>query len=142
MLTAPPFSSARTSIADFPVTAPKLAEILQLASERTINMPTARQIFLRLIEEPESSAKAIVEAEGLAQVSDTSVIEEHLEAAVEANPKAAEDIRSGKYQTAGFFVGQIMRAMKGQGDPVVIGEVIAKRFGFDPALLAKKKKKK
>jgi aspartyl-tRNA(Asn)/glutamyl-tRNA(Gln) amidotransferase subunit B len=130
------------SIDEFPVSAAALAEIIELVGGRTINMPTARSIFARLIDGETAMPKAIVEAEGLAQVSDTGAIEKHLEEAIAANQKAAADIEGGKYQSAGFFVGKIMQALKGQGDPTVIGEVIAKRFNFDPSLLAKKKKKK
>jgi aspartyl-tRNA(Asn)/glutamyl-tRNA(Gln) amidotransferase subunit B len=129
-------------IAQFPVTAAMMGELMELLGSNTINMPTARKVFAKLVETGEGSPKEIVEKEGLAQVSDTSVIEEALEEAVKSNEKAAADIESGKYQTAGFFVGKVMQALKGKGDPKVIGEVIAKRFNFDPSLLAKKKKKK
>lgn len=130
------------SITQFPVTAEMLTELMELMGNNTINMTTARTIFARLIEEGKGSPKEIVEKEGLGQVSDTSVIENALEEVITANPKAVSDIESGKYATAGFFTGQIMRALKGQGDPAVIGEVIAKRFNFDPSLIAKKGKKK
>jgi aspartyl-tRNA(Asn)/glutamyl-tRNA(Gln) amidotransferase subunit B len=128
-------------IAQFPVTAAMMGELMELLGSNTINMPTARKVFAKLVETGEGSPKEIVEKEGLAQVSDTSVIEEALEEAIKSNEKAVADIESGKYQTAGFFVGKIMQALKGKGDPKVIGEVIAKRFNFDPSLLAKKKKK-
>ncbi|MHC4873227.1 MAG: Asp-tRNA(Asn)/Glu-tRNA(Gln) amidotransferase subunit GatB [Planctomycetota bacterium] len=131
----------KISINEFPVTAKMLAELIEMLSSGTINNTTAKQIFSRLIEENGGSPREIVEKEGLGQVSDTSVIEEALEEAISANPKAVADIESGKYATAGFFVGKIMQALKGKGDPAVIGKVIAKRFDFDPSLIAKKKKK-
>lgn len=129
------------AIGEFILTPDSLAELIGLVDARTVNLPTARKIFARLVSEGGGSARGIVEAEGLGQVSDTSIIEEHLEAAIAANPKAVADIESGKHQTAGFFIGKIMQALKGQGDPAVIGTVIAKRFNIDPSLLAKKKKK-
>ena len=128
------------TIADFPVSAAQLAEILSLVADKTINMPTARKLFGRFIEEPSSkSPREVVKAEGLGQVSDTGAIEAALATIAEANPKAVADIESGKHQTAGFFIGQVMRAMKGQAAPDVVTEVVAKRFGIDPALLQKKK---
>jgi len=125
----------------FPVAPEMLAELIALLAEGTINRPTARSIFGRLIEAGGGSPRALVEAEGLGQVSDRSELRRLLEEAVSANPKAAEDIRGGKLKSAGFFVGQIMRALKGQGDPAAIAEVIGEHFGIDPAALAKKKKK-
>ncbi|MHC4887178.1 MAG: Asp-tRNA(Asn)/Glu-tRNA(Gln) amidotransferase subunit GatB [Planctomycetota bacterium] len=130
------------NVADFPVTAAALTELIQLVGEKTINRPTARKLFARIIEGETESPRSIVESEGLAQVSDTGAIEKLLEEVMADNAKAVADIEGGKYQTAGFFVGKIMQGLKGQGDPSVIGEVIAKRFNFDPSLLAKKKKKK
>jgi aspartyl-tRNA(Asn)/glutamyl-tRNA(Gln) amidotransferase subunit B len=128
------------TISSFPVSAEALTELIVLLEEKTVNMPTARQIFGRLIEGETAAPREIVEREGLAQVSDTSLIEQHLEEAIASNPKAAEELRGGKAKTAGFFVGQIMRALKGQGDPNTIAQVIGKRFDLDPSLFTKKKK--
>lgn len=127
-------------IGAFSVSADALGEILALVSDKTINMPTARKLFTRLIDEPSDlSPKMIVEKEGLGQVSDTGPIEAALADIITANPKAVADIESGKHQTAGFFIGQVMRAMKGQAAPDVVTGVVAARFGIDPALLLKKK---
>jgi len=62
-----------------------------------------------------------------------------LEKIVAANPKQAAEIESGKHQTAMWFVGQIMKEMKGKADPQSVTQVIAERFGIDPGLLQKKK---
>lgn len=126
---------------DFPVRPEVLAEILALVREKTINMPTARKLFNRYLEGEGTPPRQLVEKEGLAQVSDTSAIQKALEEAIRENPKAAEDIAKGKTATAGFFFGAVMRALQGQADPNVVGEVIATRFGLDPAVLRQKKKK-
>ncbi len=119
-----------------------LAELIALSAEGTVNTPTARKLLERLVGGETGSPRAIVEAEGLGQVTDTGPLREALEAAITGNPKAVSDIENGKPQTAMFFVGQIMRATGGQADPQVVAEVIADRFGIDPALLQKKKKDK
>ncbi len=129
------------SEAEFGVAPAALVELIALTAERTINMPTARTIFGRLAEGEASSPREIVAREGLAQVSDTGPLKAALEAAVAENPQAAADIAAGKPATAMFFVGKVMQAMKGQADPAAVAGVIAERFGIDPALLQKKKKK-
>ncbi len=132
----------KITINEFSVTEEMLAELIGLLSKNTINNNTAKSIFARMVKENGVSPAKIVEEEGLSQVSDTSVIEKALDDAIASNAKAVSDIESGKYATAGFFVGKIMQALKGKGDPAVIGKIIAERFNFDPSLLVKKKKDK
>jgi aspartyl-tRNA(Asn)/glutamyl-tRNA(Gln) amidotransferase subunit B len=120
----------------------RLAELIALASDGTVNTPTARKLLERLVDGEEGAPGAIVEAEGLGQVTETGPLAEALEAAIRENPKAVSDIENGKPQTAMFFVGQVMRATGGQADPQIVAGVIAERFGIDPALLQKKKKDK
>ncbi|MFH0910268.1 MAG: Asp-tRNA(Asn)/Glu-tRNA(Gln) amidotransferase subunit GatB [Planctomycetota bacterium] len=131
----------RMEIQNFPVSADSLAELMGLVERGSINMPTARALFARLIDEGGGSPAGLVEAEGLAQVSDAGRIEAILEEAIAAHPKAAAEIEGGKHETAAFFFGQVMRALKGRGDPRVIAAALAKRFGIDPRILEKKKKK-
>jgi aspartyl-tRNA(Asn)/glutamyl-tRNA(Gln) amidotransferase subunit B len=128
-----------SGISAFPVKPETLAELLALVKGNTINMPTARALFARLVQGETASPKDIVEKECLAQVSDSGALKEALEKIVAANPKQAAEIESGKHQTAMWFVGQIMKEMKGKADPQSVTQVIAERFGIDPGLLQKKK---
>lgn len=132
----------KISVREFPVNAQALAEIIGLARANKVNMPTARRIFGMIAGGDNRAPAQIVEQEGLAQVSDTGAIREALEKAVAGNPQAAEEVRGGKTQTAMWFVGQIMKEMKGKADPQAIAGVIAEYFGIDPEALAQKKKKK
>ncbi len=127
--------------AAWPVEAPKLAELIGLVNGKTLNMPTARKIFTAMVEGDTRSPARIVEVDGLGQVSDAAPIEKALENAVAANPKAVAELESGKHSTAMWFFGQIMRELKGQGNPETVGAVIAERFGIDPGMFKKKKKK-
>lgn len=123
-----------------PVTPRRLAGLMSLVRENRVNLRTGRGILTRMLDGDTREPEAIVEAEGLAQVSDTAPLRDALETAITANPKAVADIEAGKHATAMFFVGQIMQAMKGKADPAAVAEVIAERFGIDPELLRKKKK--
>ena len=73
--------------------------------------------------------KALVEARGLAQVSDTGALKAMVEAAIAANPKSVADYKAGKKAAAGFFVGQVMKASKGKADPKVVGRLVAEALG-------------
>lgn len=73
--------------------------------------------------------KAIVEAEGLVQVTDASAIEAAAKQVIEANPKQLESYRAGKVQLFGFFVGQTLKATGGKANPEMVNEVLKKLLG-------------
>jgi aspartyl-tRNA(Asn)/glutamyl-tRNA(Gln) amidotransferase subunit B len=73
---------------------------------------------------------AIYEEEGRPQQSnDTSALEAIIEEIVAANPKQLEQYRAGKKTMAGFFVGQVMKASKGQANPQLVNELVTKKLG-------------
>ncbi len=63
------------------------------------------------------------------QSSDTSALEKIIDEIVAANPKQVEQYRAGKRTVLGFFVGQVMKASKGQANPQVVNELLAKTLG-------------
>jgi aspartyl-tRNA(Asn)/glutamyl-tRNA(Gln) amidotransferase subunit B len=63
------------------------------------------------------------------QSSDTSVLEKIIDEVLAANPKQLEQFRAGKTTVAGFFVGQVMKASKGQANPQVVNELLMKKLG-------------
>lgn len=93
-----------------------LAELLGLVDDRTINQTTARKVLDSMFESGESAA-TIVERDGLAMVSDTSLIDETIEQILAANPDELARYRDGEEKLYGFFMGQVMREMKGKADP-------------------------
>jgi len=62
------------------------------------------------------------------QISDTSVIEALIDEVIAANPKQVEQFRGGKRTVAAFFVGQVMKASKGQANPTVLNELVVKKL--------------
>ena len=76
------------------------------------------------------SPKAIVEKKGLIQVSDESAIEKVIDEILANNQGQVEQYKSGKQQVFGFFVGQIMKAMKGKANPKVVNEVLRRKLGI------------
>jgi len=73
---------------------------------------------------------AVYEEEGRPQQSsDTSALEKIIDEIIAANPKQVEQYRAGKKTVAGFFVGQVMTASKGQANPQLVNELLAKKLG-------------
>ena len=73
---------------------------------------------------------AVYEEEGSPQQStDTSALEKMIDEVLAANPKQLEQYRAGKTTMLGFFVGQVMKASKGQASPQIVNELLAKKLG-------------
>ncbi len=73
---------------------------------------------------------AVYEEEGRPEQSrDTSALEKIIDEIIAANPKQVEQYRAGKKTVAGFFVGQVMKASKGQANPQMVNELLAKKLG-------------
>jgi aspartyl-tRNA(Asn)/glutamyl-tRNA(Gln) amidotransferase subunit B len=73
---------------------------------------------------------AVYEEEGRPQQSsDTSALEKIIEEVLAANPRQLEQYRGGKTTMIGFLVGQVMKASKGQANPQVVNELLAKKLG-------------
>ena len=73
---------------------------------------------------------AVYEEEGRPEQSrDTSALEKLAEEIIAANPKQVEQYRAGKTTMLGFFVGQVMKASKGQANPQMVNEVVRKKLG-------------
>ena len=106
-------------------TAASLAELAKLIEGGTISSKIAADIFSDLMNSGESP-EAYVKAKGLAQVSDSSAIDDAVKAVIEANPAEVEAYRGGKTKLISFFVGQVMREMRGKANPAMVNELLAK----------------
>ena len=70
----------------------------------------------------------IVEALGLAQISDEGAIEAMVNAVLDKNPQSFEDYKNGKTRALGFLVGMVMKESKGKGNPQLINKMILERL--------------
>jgi aspartyl-tRNA(Asn)/glutamyl-tRNA(Gln) amidotransferase subunit B len=70
----------------------------------------------------------IYEREKPEQIIDSSAIEKLIDEVIAASPKQVEQYRAGKRTVAGFFVGQVMRATKGQANPALLNELVTKKL--------------
>jgi aspartyl-tRNA(Asn)/glutamyl-tRNA(Gln) amidotransferase subunit B len=94
-----------------------------MVDANTINTPTGKSL-LEKVQQTGQPPKEIVEAEGLAQVSDTGAIREIAERVVAENPDNVAKYKSGKGSLIGWFVGQVMRESRGKADPNLAREVL------------------
>jgi aspartyl-tRNA(Asn)/glutamyl-tRNA(Gln) amidotransferase subunit B len=116
------------TVEDGPIPAEALGRLLDLIADGTISGKIAKQVFDIMAEEGGDPA-AIVEARGLRQVTDTSAIDAAVAAVLAANPDKVAEYKSGKDRLFGFFVGQVMRAMAGKGNPALVNKVLKAKLG-------------
>ena len=116
------------TIGESPVSAASLGELLDLLADKTINGRIAKEVFEAMVETGEAPG-VIVEARGLRQVVDTGAIDAAVDAVLAANPDKLAEFRGGKEKLFGFFVGQVMKAMAGKGNPALVNETLKTRLG-------------
>jgi aspartyl-tRNA(Asn)/glutamyl-tRNA(Gln) amidotransferase subunit B len=116
------------SIEDSPVSARSLGELIDLVSDNTINGRIAKEVFEAMVETGEAPG-AIVEAKGLRQVTDTGAIDAAIDAVLAAHPDKLAEFKGGKEKLFGFFVGQVMKAMAGKGNPALVNEALKRKLG-------------
>jgi aspartyl-tRNA(Asn)/glutamyl-tRNA(Gln) amidotransferase subunit B len=121
-------SESEQALADTKLTPAGLASLVDLVENKTINANTAKDVFNELFAQGGDPA-AVVEARGLAQVSDTGAIDEFVSQAVEANAKSVADYKAGKKAALQYLVGQVMRLSKGKANPQLAAEAIKARLG-------------
>lgn len=107
-----------------------LAAMIKLIENGTISSKIAKQIFVDLVEKG-GDPEAIVKEKGLVQISDEGELRRIINEALDKGPQSIEDYKNGKEKALGFFVGQVMKATKGQANPPLVNklllEEIAKR---------------
>jgi aspartyl-tRNA(Asn)/glutamyl-tRNA(Gln) amidotransferase subunit B len=106
----------------------QFAALLGAVDKGTISANAGKDVFgemFRTGKDPE----ALIAEKGLAQVSDTGAIEAVVDDILAKNAGEVEKYRAGKKQIFGFFVGQVMKAMKGKGNPSLVNELLKKKLG-------------
>jgi aspartyl-tRNA(Asn)/glutamyl-tRNA(Gln) amidotransferase subunit B len=121
-------NAAGKGIEDSPVSAVKLGELIRLIGDGTLSGKLAKDVFAKMFESGRGAAE-IVEAEGLKQISDTGELRKIIDDILANNQKQVETYRAGKTGLLGFFVGQVMKATRGQADPGAVNELLRKALG-------------
>ena len=120
-------NETETDIAALGVTPADVARVQALVDEGRINDKLARQVFDGLVA-GEGTPDEIVEARGLAVVSDDGALSAAVDNAIAANPDVADKIREGKVAAAGALIGAVMKEMRGQADAGRVRELILEKL--------------
>ena len=107
-----------------------LARMLNLIDEGTISGKMAKSVFEEMFDsgkEPD----LIIKEKGMVQISDESTLLKTIDEIIAANPGVVDDYRSGKEKAFGFFVGQVMKATRGQANPSIVNKLLKQRLKGD-----------
>jgi aspartyl-tRNA(Asn)/glutamyl-tRNA(Gln) amidotransferase subunit B len=112
------------------VTPEALARLVEMVESRRVTTQAARKVLATLVEEGGDPAE-VVEREGLGQMSDAGELEAIVQRAIEAEPAAAEKVRSGNPKAVGPIVGAVMRETKGRADGGEVTRLIHDKLGIE-----------
>ncbi|MBM3231202.1 Asp-tRNA(Asn)/Glu-tRNA(Gln) amidotransferase subunit GatB [Candidatus Peregrinibacteria bacterium] len=118
-------NAAEKTVAQGP-DAEAMLELLAAIDAKTISGNAGKDVLQKMVTTGKSP-KAIIAAEGMGQISDTSAIEKLVTEAIAKNPKAIESYKTGKQAALGAIVGWVMKESKGQADPAMVNEILRKK---------------
>jgi aspartyl-tRNA(Asn)/glutamyl-tRNA(Gln) amidotransferase subunit B len=98
-----------------------------LIEEGKISSKQLKQLFDVCFEKKEDFP-SVYEREKPRQITDASALEAMIDQVIAANPRQVEQYRGGKKTVAGFFVGQVMKASKGQANPALLNQLVTKKL--------------
>jgi aspartyl-tRNA(Asn)/glutamyl-tRNA(Gln) amidotransferase subunit B len=113
--------------AQSPVSMAGIVQAADLLDEGKISSKQMKQLFDVCFEKGEDFG-AVYEREKPQQITDAAAIEKLIDEVIAANPKQVGQYRGGKKTMAGFFVGQVMRASKGQANPALLNDLVVKKL--------------
>ncbi len=124
-------NKADVELADCPVSAEHLAGLISRILDNSISGKIAKQVF-EAMWQGEGDADAIIESRGLKQVSDSSELESMVDTVIEDNGDQVAQYRAAdegkRKKLIGFFVGQIMKASRGQANPQMVNKLLAEKL--------------
>ena len=115
------------TITDSQISPELLVGILKRITDNTISGNIAKKVFESMWQSGKD-ADAIIEEQGLKQVTDTGEIEKIVDEVIAANPGQVEEYRGGKDKLIGFFVGQVMQRSKGKANPGMVNDLLKKKL--------------
>ncbi len=115
------------SIEQSPISMKGIALSADLAETQTISSKMLKELYDLAFERGKDFLE-IYETEKKEQISDTGALEKMIEEAIAGNPRQVEQYRAGKKTVAAFFVGQVMKASRGQANPALVNQLLTKKL--------------
>jgi aspartyl-tRNA(Asn)/glutamyl-tRNA(Gln) amidotransferase subunit B len=112
-----------------PIAAAELGRLVRLIDEGKISGKQGKDVLVEMFKTGKTAA-AIVEEQGLVQVSDAGEIDRLIDEVLSANQGQVESYRAGKETVFGFFVGQVMKASKGKANPKIVNERLKSKLSL------------
>lgn len=110
------------------LTASHLAGMLNLIKEGTLSVRIAKDVFTEMFNTGKE-AEEIVKEKGWGQLSDEKEMRRLVSEIIEKNPRSVRDFRNGKEKALGFFIGQVMKATRGQANPQLVNKLLKEKLG-------------
>ena len=107
--------------------AKQIAELVKMLDDETISNKIAKQVFEEMSKSGENP-KQIVQSKGLVQISDPAILLAIIDEVIAKNPDNVEKFKAGNNKLFGFFVGQVLKATKGKGNPKVVNELVTEKL--------------
>ena len=126
-------NKADLDIADSPVSAAQVGQLVGLIADDTVSGRSAKEVFELMFEDGLDQGKdpaVIIEEKGLKQVTDTSAIEAAVDEVIAANPDKVAQAKE-RPKMAGWFVGQVMQATGGKANPQAVNQLVLSKLGLD-----------
>ncbi|MGJ3261226.1 MAG: Asp-tRNA(Asn)/Glu-tRNA(Gln) amidotransferase subunit GatB [Rhodospirillales bacterium] len=114
-------------IAESPVSAVHLGELVGLIEDETISTKIAKDVFEEMLKTSKAPGD-IVEEKGLKQITDTGAIEAIVDQVIADNPDQAADVKGGNEKAIGWFVGQVMKASQGKANPGQVNGLLRQKL--------------
>ena len=119
--------AAGISAAESRVAPQELGALVRLIDEGKISGKQGKDVLVEMFKTGKA-AQAIIEEQGLVQLSDTGEIDALIDSVIAANPDQVANYRAGKEALLGFFVGQVIKASKGKANPKVVNERLREKL--------------
>jgi aspartyl-tRNA(Asn)/glutamyl-tRNA(Gln) amidotransferase subunit B len=120
-------TAAEKPIAECPISAHALDELINLIDDGKINSTQGKTVFAEMFATGRNAGE-IVKEKGLEQVSNSSAIEALCDQAIEASPKAVAEYKAGKTQAINSIKGQVMKLSKGKANPAVVDQILVRKL--------------
>ncbi|MFQ5912529.1 MAG: Asp-tRNA(Asn)/Glu-tRNA(Gln) amidotransferase subunit GatB [Nitrospinota bacterium] len=120
-------NEAKNEITNSPVSPENLAGLVKLIDDKTISGKIAKTVFEEMFRTGKDAA-AIVREQGLTQITDEGALESAIEEVISAHPNEVSEYKGGRTKLLGFFMGQVMKATQGKGNPQAVQEILKRKL--------------
>ena len=118
-------NETNTDACDIKLNPEKFAEFINIVQSGKITRISGKQVFEKLLSCDDFDIMTFIKENQLEQVEDTGLVEEAVRSVISANPKAVSQYKNGETKIMGFFVGQVMKKLKGKADPAIVNKAVA-----------------